>query len=71
MNNAPCWVIRVVLTTTGLAFRGRFGGDRFVAGAVGLLVASILLFTVWPVLTILGYDTVDEAVRPLLVESDH
>ena len=44
----------VVLTTTGLAFRGRFGGDRFVAGAVGLLVASILLFTVWPVLTILG-----------------
>jgi iron(III) transport system permease protein len=44
----------VVLTTTGLALRGRFGGDRFVAGAVGLLVASILLFTVWPVLTILG-----------------
>src|SRR5205085_6031182 len=44
----------VVLTTTGLAFRGRFGGDRFVAGAVGLLVVSILLFTVWPVLTILG-----------------
>jgi len=44
----------VVLTTTGLALRGRFGGDRFVAGAVGLLVASILIFTVWPVLTILG-----------------
>jgi len=44
----------VVLTTTGLAQRGRFGGDRFVAGAVGLLVASIVLFTVWPVLTILG-----------------
>ena len=44
----------VVLTTTGLALHGRFGGDRFVAGAVGLLVASILLFTVWPVLTILG-----------------
>src|SRR3954451_11064718 len=42
----------VVLTTTGLALHGRFGGDRFVAGAVGLLVASILLFTVWPVLTI-------------------
>ena len=44
----------VVLTTTGLALRGKFGGDRFVAGAVGLLVASILIFTVWPVLTILG-----------------
>jgi iron(III) transport system permease protein len=44
----------VVLTTTGLALRGRFGGDRFVAGAVGLLAASILIFTVWPVLTILG-----------------
>lgn len=44
----------VVLTTTGLALRGQFGGDRFVAGAVGLLVASILIFTVWPVLTILG-----------------
>lgn len=44
----------VVFATTGLALRGRFGGDRFVAGAVGLLTASILLFTVWPVLTILG-----------------
>lgn len=43
-----------VLMTTGLALRGWFGGDRFVAGAVGLLAASILLFTVWPVLMILG-----------------
>src|SRR3954470_12993992 len=28
----------VVMTTTGLALRGKFGGDRFVSGAVGLLV---------------------------------
>jgi iron(III) transport system permease protein len=42
------------LATNGMALRGNFGGDRFTAGAVGLLVASILLFTVWPVLTILG-----------------
>ncbi len=42
------------LATQGIALRGYFGGDRFVAGAVGLLVVSILLFTVWPVLTILG-----------------
>jgi iron(III) transport system permease protein len=47
------------LTTTALALRGLFGGDRFVAGCVGLLIASITLFTVWPVLTILG-----QALRP-------
>ncbi len=49
------------LTTTGLALRGLFGGDRFVAGSVGLLVASIALFTVWPVLTILGQALVPPA----------
>ena len=42
------------LYTEGLALRGRFGGDRFIAGAVGFLVACIALFTVWPVATILG-----------------
>jgi iron(III) transport system permease protein len=47
------------LATTALALRGLFGGDRFVAGCVGLLIASITLFTVWPVLTILG-----QALRP-------
>ncbi len=47
------------LTTTALALRGLFGGDRFVAGCVGLLIASITLFTVWPVVTILG-----QALRP-------
>lgn len=44
----------MALFTNGLALRGRFGGDRFTAGAVGLLVASIGLFTVWPVVTILS-----------------
>ena len=39
----------LVLFTDGLALRGLFKGDRFVAGAVGLLVASILVFTAWPV----------------------
>jgi iron(III) transport system permease protein len=42
------------LVANGLALLGRFGGDRFTAGAVGLLAASIGLFTVWPVMTILG-----------------
>jgi iron(III) transport system permease protein len=44
----------LVLFTDGLALRGFFKGDRFVAGAVGLLVASIAIFTAWPVLTMLG-----------------
>ena len=44
----------VVLLTDGLALRGLFRGDRFVSGAVGLLVACILLFTAWPVLTVLS-----------------
>ncbi|WP_137178589.1 iron ABC transporter permease [Roseomonas sp. AR75] len=44
----------LVMVTDGLAMRGLFKGDRFVSGAVGLLVASIALFTAWPVLTMLG-----------------
>ncbi|WP_137124193.1 iron ABC transporter permease [Roseomonas sp. HF4] len=42
------------LLTDGLALRGLFKGDRFVAGAVGLLVGSIVIFTAWPVLTMLS-----------------
>lgn len=42
------------LFTEGLALKGKFGGDRFIAGAVGFLVACIVLFTVWPVATMLG-----------------
>ncbi len=37
--------------TEGAALRGYFTGDRFVAGSVALLAACILLFTIWPVLT--------------------
>jgi iron(III) transport system permease protein len=44
----------LVMFTDGLALRGLFKGDRFVSGAVGLLVASIAIFTAWPVLTMLG-----------------
>ena len=44
----------LVLITDGLAMRGLFKGDRFVAGAVGVLIAAILVFTAWPVLTVLG-----------------
>ena len=44
----------VLLLTDGLALRGFFRGDRFVSGAVGMLVASIILFTAWPVATVLS-----------------
>ncbi len=44
----------LILLTDGLAYRGLFRGDRFVAGLVGLIVLSILTFTAWPVLTMLG-----------------
>jgi iron(III) transport system permease protein len=44
----------LVMLTDGLALRGLFKGDRFVAGAVGVLVASIVIFTAWPVLTMLS-----------------
>jgi iron(III) transport system permease protein len=42
------------VATEGAALKGGFNGDRFVAGAVGLLAACIFLFTIWPVLTMLG-----------------
>ncbi|HUQ27935.1 MAG TPA: iron ABC transporter permease [Usitatibacter sp.] len=42
------------LATEGSALRGYFNGERFVAGAVGLLASCIFLFTAWPVLTMLG-----------------
>lgn len=44
----------VLLLTDGLAMRGRFRGDRFVSGSVGILATCILLFTAWPVLTVLS-----------------
>ncbi|MBL8808355.1 MAG: iron ABC transporter permease [Rhodospirillales bacterium] len=44
----------LLMASDGLALKGRFGGERFVSGAVAVLVASIAIFTVWPVLTLLS-----------------
>lgn len=44
----------LLLLTDGLALRGAFKGDRFVSGAVGVLAFAILVFTAWPVATILS-----------------
>ena len=54
LGGAIAFFAFVVLLTDGLALRGLFRGDRFVSGAVGILVASIVLFTAWPVLTVLS-----------------
>jgi len=56
------------LLSIGLASRGAFGGDSFVAGAMTAVTASILLFTAWPVLHILAqaFQDQDGAARPLL-----
>jgi iron(III) transport system permease protein len=43
----------LALLSSGLALRGAFGGDAFVAGAVTAVAASIVLFTAWPILRIL------------------
>jgi iron(III) transport system permease protein len=45
----------VLLVTDGLALKGYFKGDRFVSASVGVIVASIIIFTAWPVLNILSY----------------
>ncbi len=42
------------LATDGLAMKGYVRGDRFVAGVIGLLVACIVVFTAWPVGTVLA-----------------
>jgi iron(III) transport system permease protein len=42
------------LLSIGLALRGAFGGDGFVAGAMTAVTASIVLFTAWPILHILA-----------------
>ncbi|HWT08704.1 MAG TPA: ABC transporter permease subunit, partial [Roseomonas sp.] len=54
LGGAVAFFAFVILLTDGLAMRGLFRGDRFVSGAVGILAASILLFTAWPVLTVLS-----------------
>jgi iron(III) transport system permease protein len=54
IGGTVAFVSYAMLLTQGLALRGYFSGDRFVAGSVGALVLLIAVFTVWPVLTILG-----------------
>ena len=54
LGGSMAFVGCLVMVTDGLALRGLFKGDRFVSGAVGLLVASIVIFTAWPVLTMLS-----------------
>jgi iron(III) transport system permease protein len=59
------------LVSIGLALRGAFGGDAFVAGAMTTVAASILLFTAWPILRILAqaFQDADGGFMPaLLVE---
>ena len=54
LGGSVAFVAFLLMTTDGLALKGRFGGDRFVSASVGILIASIAIFTVWPVLTLLG-----------------
>ena len=52
-GGAVVLVALLSLLSIGLALRGAFGGDAFVAGAVTTVAASIVLFTAWPILRIL------------------
>jgi iron(III) transport system permease protein len=64
-------VALLALLAIGLALRGAFGGDAFVAGAITTVAASILLFTAWPILRILvqAFQDGDGVFTPaLLVE---
>jgi iron(III) transport system permease protein len=62
-------VALLALLALGLAARGAFGGDAFVAGAVVAVVASIALFTAWPILRILlqAFTDADGALAPALL----
>ena len=62
-------VALLALLAIGLALRGGFGGDAFVAGAVTAVAASILLFTGWPILRILvqAFQNGDGAFAPALI----
>lgn len=57
------------LLSIGLALRGAFGGDAFVAGAMTAVTTSILLFTAWPIIHILAqaFQDSDGALQPLLM----
>ncbi|MBI3198620.1 MAG: iron ABC transporter permease [Rhodospirillales bacterium] len=70
-GGAVALVALLSLLSIGLALRGAFGGDAFVAGAVTTVAASIVLFTAWPILRILvqAFQDGDGVLAPaLLVE---
>jgi hypothetical protein len=64
LGGSMAFIGLVVLFTDGLALRGLFKGDRFVSGAVGVLVASILLFTAWPVMNVLARCSPRAGISP-------
>jgi len=68
-GGAVALVVLLCLLSIGLALRGAFGGDAFVAGAVTAVAASILLFTAWPILRILvqAFHNGDGAFEPGLI----
>jgi len=68
-GGAVVLVALLCLLSIGLALRGAFGGDAFVAGAVTAVTASIVLFTAWPILRILvqAFQNGDGAFEPALV----
>ncbi len=59
----------LALLSIGLALRGAFGGDPFVAGTVTAVAASITLFTAWPILRILmqAFQDGDGTFMPTLL----
>ncbi|MCX7365274.1 MAG: iron ABC transporter permease [Alphaproteobacteria bacterium] len=59
----------LALLSIGLALRGAFGGDAFVAGAITTVTASIVLFTAWPILRILvqAFQNGDGVFMPALL----
>ncbi|MDP1749282.1 MAG: iron ABC transporter permease [Reyranella sp.] len=70
-GGAVVLVALLSLLSIGLALRGGFGGDAFVAGAVTTVASSIVLFTAWPILRILvqAFQDGDGLLAPaLLVE---
>lgn len=68
-GGAVVMVALLALLSIGLALRGAFGGDAFVAGAVTTVAASIALFTAWPILRILvqAFQDGDGAFMPALL----
>lgn len=68
-GGAVAGIACVGIVASGLALRGAFGGDAFVAGAVAAVIASIVLFTAWPILRILvqAFQNGDGAFVPSLL----